>query len=611
MTTGLPSRTYGRCGLAIYRKNPNIVYAVVQTDRTNISIRGQTGRSNGDVETGGIFRSEDRGKSWKKLNDLCPRPFYYGQIRIDPASDRRIYVLGISFHVSDDGGRTFPTTFGARGVHPDHHALWINPRDPNHLVLGNDGGLYFSKDRGRTWEAVRNLPIGQFYGVAVDMSQPYRVYGGLQDNGSWGGPSATRGDGITLNDWRRVSGGDGFQCQADPTDPNTVYCESQYGGLLRVDPRSGRSRRIRPPLTQGQPPYRFNWNSPLLLSAHAPGTLYYGGNVLFQSRNRGDRWEVISPDLTRGRPGPNLYSGHTITTIAESPLQAGLLYVGTDDGRVHVTRDGGTTWKDLSKNVPNVPADRWITRIECSDFATGTAYLAIDRHRNDDRRPYVFRTTDFGETWTSLAAGLPPDGPVHVIRESSRNRDLLFAGTEFGLFATLDGGRTWQRMRNGLPLGVTVHDLVIHPRDRELVIGTHGRSIYVMDIAPLEELTAKVRAAEAYLCEVRPARAFKPSAAERPAAAKGYRAPNPPYGFVMYYYLKKNASSPVSLVIRDAAGQEVATLSGPGEAGLHRVHWDLATTNGQGLLTVSDGTVTLQTGPDRCTRVLRMEGAAE
>src|SRR5262249_28772997 len=318
--------------------------------------------------------------------------------------DRRVYVLGVSFHVSGDGGRKFVT--GKKGAHPDHHALWVNPKDPDHLVLGNDGGLYFSRSRGKSWQPVRNLPLGQFYAAAVDMRKPYRVYGGLQDNGSWGGPTATdRDDGITLADWKRVGGADGFYCQVDPTDPNIVYWESQYGIPRRLDLRTGKSKVIRPVPAKGPTRYRFNWSTPLVLSPHDPKTVYYGANHLFRSADRGDKWEVISPDLTRGQPGPNKYSGHTITTIAESPAKAGLLYVGSDDGRLHVSRDAGKEWTDLSKNLPGVPPDAWVTRVECSHHAEGTAYATIDRHRNDDRRPYVFRTTDHGATWKSLAAG--------------------------------------------------------------------------------------------------------------------------------------------------------------------------------------------------------------
>jgi photosystem II stability/assembly factor-like uncharacterized protein len=575
LTAGLPERPLGRCGLAVYRKDPRIVYAVIQTDKTSASTAGQGPKKGDKVETGGIFRSEDKGRTWTKLNDLCPRPFYYGQIRVDPNDDRRIYVLGIALHVSNDGGRTFPGGSGAPGVHPDHHALWIDPHDSDHLVLGNDGGLYFSYDRGATWEHVANLPIGQFYAVGVDMRKPYRVYGGLQDNGSWGGPSATENaEGITNADWYRVMGADGFYCQIDPTDADTVYAEGQYGMLRRINIRTGDSVDIRPRPSTGAPAYRFNWNAPILLSPSNPRTLYYGGNHLYRSVNRGSEWETISPDLTHGKPGPSDNTGHTITTIAESPLRPGVLYVGTDDGRVHVSRNGGADWTDLSAKIPGVPPERWITRIECSHFAAGTAYLSIDRHRHDDLAPYVFKTTDYGASWQPLASDLPPGGPVHVIREDPRYSSLLYAGTEFGLFFSPDAGAHWYRVRNGLPT-VAVNDVVVHPRDRELVIATHGRSMYVMDVAPLQALTPKVLEAEAHLFDVKPATLFFYRGSHGWSGARSFAGANPPYGAVIYYYLKAAANKPVRISIADALGNPVAELEGAKEAGLHRVVWNL------------------------------------
>lgn len=372
----------------------------------------------------------------------------------------------------------------------------------------------------------------------------------------------------------------------------------------------GATRRIKPAAPQGQPAYRFNWNAPLLLSPHDPKTLYYGGNHLFKSVNRGDKWEVISPDLTRGKPGPDPSTGHTLTTIAESPLRAGLIYVGTDDGKLHVTRDGGQNWTDLSEKVPGVPPERWISRVECSHFDAGTAYLTIDRHRNDDLRPYVFKTTDYGASWVNISNNLPDDAAVQVIRESSKNRDLLFVGTETGLFASLDGGKKWHHLKNnGLPPAVPVHDLVIHPRDRELVIGTHGRSIYVMDIAPLEELTAKALSSDVHLCDVKPATALALKAPETPSTSKAYRAPNPPVGAVVHYYLRSPAPGPVSLTVTDASGKTVASLSGPHQAGLQRVLWDLKGTGQNGeLVNPGEYSVTLKVGEQTLTKRVRVEG---
>jgi photosystem II stability/assembly factor-like uncharacterized protein len=577
MTLGLADRPCGRCGLSVYRKNPNIVYAVVQTDKTDVGVRGQESQKL-PAERGGIFRSEDKGKTWVHLNSLCPRPFYYGQIRVDPRDDKRVYVLGVSFFVSNDRGKTFANGI-PRGtyVHSDHHALWIDPKNPKHLVLGNDGGLYFSQTRGATWEAVRNLSIGQFYGLAVDMRKPYHVYGGLQDNGTWGGPSATRyAEGITLKDWDRLLTGDGFQCLVDPSDPDIVYAETQYGKPSRINLRATAKDKVRGirPTSPAKVPYRFNWNAPMLLSPHDPHTLYFGGNHLFRSDSRGNTWKVISPDLTHGKPGPSKSTGHTLTTIAESPVKPGILFVGSDDGKVHMTRDGGKKWLDLSEKIPGVPAERWVTRVECSHFAEGTAYLTLSRYRNEDYKPYVFQTTDFGQTWRDLTNNLPGDGPVHVIRESSHNKNLLFVGTEFGLFVSLDGGGRWERLHNGLPT-VAVHDLVIHPRDRELVIGTHGRSIYVLDIAPLEELTPKVLAGEAHLFTIKPASTFVYRKPNGPGTGKALIVPNPPFGARIYYYLKDAPTQPVTLAILDAAGKTVARLQGMKKAGIQQLLWNL------------------------------------
>jgi photosystem II stability/assembly factor-like uncharacterized protein len=577
LSAGLPTRPLGRCGLAVARKDPRVVYAVVQTDRTVLAREsewGQPAHPGGDPETGGVFRSDDHGETWAKVNDLCPRPFYFSQVRVDPGDDRRVYVLGVSLHVSADGGRTF-TADGASGIHSDHHALWVDPADPQHLVLGGDGGLFLSYDRGATWGHVKNLPIAQFYAAAVDTRKPYRVYGGLQDNGTWGGPSATHSaEGITLADWTRVMGGDGFHCQVDPADPDTLYAESQYGGLTRVNVRTGESKGIAPKPADGAAAYRFNWSTPLLLSPHNPRTLYFGGNHLFRSVDRGDSWQEVSPDLTHGRPGPSRDFGHTLTAVAESPLRPGLLYAGSDDGRVHVSRDGGGHWADVSDRVPGVPAERWVTRLECSRFAEGTAYLTLDRHRNDDRAPYVFRTTDYGATWTALANNLPADGPVLVLCEDRRNRNLLFAGTEFGLFASFNGGSSWYRLRAGLPT-VAVHDLVIHPRERELVIATHGRGLYVLDVAPLEELTSVVLESAAHLFDVRPATLFESHGSHGLGGGPTYAAPNPPFGAVLCYYLRETSARPPSLTITDALGNTVAVLKADAGPGLHRLVWDL------------------------------------
>ncbi|HMF14249.1 MAG TPA: hypothetical protein VKE94_18160, partial [Gemmataceae bacterium] len=477
------------------------------------------------------------------------------------------------------------------------------------LILGNDGGVAFSHDGGATWERLQNLPVAQLYAVAVDTRQPYRVYGGLQDSGTWTGPSATRSrEGITPADWSRILGYDGFQCQVDPNDPDIVYAESQYGHPRRVNVRTGAAKDIQPKAVRGGPEFRFNWNAPLMLSPHDPRVVYFAGNHVFRSANRGDDWETISPDLTRGRPGRDLAMGHTISALAESPVKAGLLYAGSDDGRVHVRRGPGTSWLEVSAQIPGVPIDRWITRIECSRFAAQTAYLAIDRHRNDDRRPYLFKTTDAGTTWQPIANNLPADGPIHVIREDLFNKNLLYVGTEYGLFVSLDGCGKWQPLRGGLPT-VAVHDLVVHSRERELVIGTHGRGVYILDVAPLEELTPEVLAAPVHLFAVKPAVRFVPRGVRWPS--RTYAAPNPPFGALITLYLGAKPQTPLQLTVTDAAGKQIAELKVVPQTGLQLVQWDLRVGPGDGeeptMAPAGDYRVRLQAGDQVFTQRLRIE----
>jgi photosystem II stability/assembly factor-like uncharacterized protein len=409
-------------------------------------------------------------------------PWYFSKIRVDPSDADRLYVLGVQVHVTEDGGRTWRSD-GARSPHVDHHAMWIDPSDPDHLVLGNDGGLYLSHDRGRTWDFTANLPITQYYAIAVDMREPhYFIYGGTQDNRTWGGPSETRNRaGILNSDWFQTVGGDGFYAAIDPTDPDPVYSESQNGGLIRYDGRTGERKSIRPQPKPGDKAYRFNWSAPLLISPHDPKTLYFGANVLFRSADRGDAWTILGGDLTRERNRDELplmgktwpkdaVSRHegtaeygNISTLDESTLTRGLLYVGTDDGLVQVSRDGGVTWTKYD-TFPGVPAETYVSRVVASRHAEATVYVTLDGHRSNDFAPYVLKSTDYGKTWTSIASNLPKTGSVHVIREGLRNPKLLFAGTECGLFASLDTGATWARMTQGF-LTVAVHDIVVHPRD--------------------------------------------------------------------------------------------------------------------------------------------------
>jgi len=487
LSSGLPSGSIGRCGIDVGRQDPLLLYAVVQTDRTDDGLHGQAAQPGGPPESGGIFYSHDGGNHWTKVNDLCPRPFYFGQIRIDPIDPQIIYVLGTSLYVSGDGGHDFHV-LGDKQLHSDHHALWIDPQDRHHLMVAGDGGLSVSTDGGAEWQHIEDLPIGQFYGVAIDGRTPYRICGGMQDNGCWYGSSST------TRDWTRLMGADGFRCATDARDPHFVYAESQFGRLARFDLRTRQATDIQPRRdSRGRD--RFNWNAPLLVSPHDGRTLYFGGQCLFRSSDRGEHWARLGRDLTRGHHDHTDRSAHTLTAIAESPLARGLLYVGSDDGRLHVSRDGGLHWTDISPNIPVLAQGGCISSLECSYFDETRAYITIDRHRLNDHEPYILTTSDYGMTWKPLTRGLPGDESALVIRADPRNPALLVAGTDLGLYQSVDSGSRWHRLGSGLP-PAAVPDLVIEPRTGDMVIATHGRGLYVVNIAVLEQARARSDASD-------------------------------------------------------------------------------------------------------------------
>jgi photosystem II stability/assembly factor-like uncharacterized protein len=572
VTEGLPAGDLGRIGLDVSAGRPAVVYAVVQTPTTaprerNDDAPPPPSTAPKTMKDGGIFRSDDRGESWHWVNALDNRPFYYSQIRVDPTNENHVFVLGSSNAESDDGGRTFRNQ--TWNIHVDHHAMWIDPRDPKHMIDGNDGGIYMTWDGGRSWDFQNQIAISQFYSVDVDMRQPYFIYGGVQDYCSWGGPSATRNSiGIQVSDWFKVQTGDGFQVRVDPTDYTIVYAESQNGGIVRHDLKSGRNTSIKPRARSGQPAYRFNWETPVVISSHDPKTLYVGGNVLFQSVDRGDHWTAISPELTTEKVA-------TISTIAESPIDAAALYAGTDDGHLWATRDGGRHWTEMTARVSGMPGRRWVSRVVASRYAAGTVYAAFDGHRNDDFTTYLFKSDDYGESWKTLKGDLPPAVPVRVMREDVKNRHLLFAGTESAAYASLDDGAHWIRLMNGMPT-VPVADLIVHPRDGDLIAGTHGRSFYVMDISPLQELTPQVLAEDAHLFTVKPATAFeyRVFSDDQFLAQKRFVADNPPPGVSITYYAKTSPST-ASLTILDRTGAVVRELTATKARGLNRVQWDL------------------------------------
>ncbi len=564
----------GRIGLAVARTKPGVVYALIEHAE------------------GGIWRSDDLGESWKRACDaptfrrVNSRPFYYSQICVDPSDDRTVYVLSTGLFVSNDGGQKFRPI--GSGTHPDHHGFWIDPSDPAHLIDGNDGGIDISRDGGKTWQAVQSIDAAEVYQVGFDMDIPYRVYCGLQDNGAWGGPSASLDPrGITNEDWIAIGGGDGFFVRPDPSDPDTVYSNSQMNGLQRYDGKLGRAKPIRPSAPLSERPYRFNWNSPVQVSAHDPKVVYCGGNFLFRTRDGGQSWEKAGPDLTTDDPEKQKDSGGpisrentgaevhcTIVAISESPVDASVLWCGTDDGNLQVTRDGGRTWKNVAPAIPGLPRHTWCSRVEASHFDAGTAYASFDGHRTDDYRTYLYATADFGKTWKPLANGLP-FGWVHVVREDPVNRNLLFAGTEFGVHASLDAGRSWFSLRNNLPT-VAVHDIAVHPREGDLIIGTHGRGIWILDdIAFLREMSEAVLASEFHLFSIRPVyyplTSLKAESFGRPA----FLGKNPPVGASVTTWLKSDLKEKVRIAVKDASGKLLGEMELGSKAGLQRAVWNL------------------------------------
>jgi photosystem II stability/assembly factor-like uncharacterized protein len=582
LTEGLPARDIGRIGLAVSPSSPRIIYATLETDTTE------------------VYRSDNYGASWTKKGTYFQFPWYMAQIRVDPSNPDRLYELGVPLSVSDDGGATNHSI--AQSAHVDYHAMWIDPIDPDHFIVGNDGGVYITHDRGQTMDFVTNLPIAQYYAIDVDNRLPfYYVYGGLQDNNSWAGPSQTRNrQGITNSDWYVTVGGDGFYSAVDPTDPNTVYAESQNGGIIRYDVKTGEQKSIQPQAKYGDPNLRYNWSVPIVISPHDHNTVYFGAQYLYRSSNRGDSWEQLGGDLTRALDRDKLpLMGKTwtknavarhagtadfgnISTIDESPLGKGLIYVGTDDGLIQVSRDGGVSWTKIEK-FPGVPQMTYVSRVVASAHNEGTVYATFDGHRSNDFNAYVLKSTDYGKTWSSISSNLPVSS-VQVIREHPRSPSLLFVGNEVGAYYSGNGGRTWSKLQYNLPT-VPVHDMKVHARENDLVIGTHGRGIFIIDdITPLERLAEAERASSIYLFPVKAATLFNynrsiPGGA-RGAASLGersYSAPNPAFGTTLTYLMKDSVPKgrSLTLAIFDSANKRIRDLTVKSTPGLHRATWDL------------------------------------
>lgn len=516
-----------------------------------------------------LYVTEDGGTTWHRthkdrLEDFTyTYGYYFGQVRVDPANDQRVYLLGMPAIVSEDGGRTFKGLNGPDWdtVHPDHHALWIDPRDPRRLVLGNDGGLNVSTNGGHTWRAVKNLPVGQFYSIVADRAKPYRLYGGLQDNGVMRGPANPLKPDQQKDGWKAIYGGDGGMVQVDPTTNDAVYTEYQFGSMARIE--GGSTTGIKPKPKLGEPPYRFNWVTPLALSPASPHILYTGAQEVLRSLDQGTTWTRISPDLTGAPKAGNVPWG-TLTLVAESPKRFGLLYAGTDTGRVWVSRDGGYAWTRCEQGLPK---DRWVTRLEPSSHAEGTVYATFSAYRNGTAEALIFKSTDYGATWTSIRGNLPAEN-LNVVREDPADANLLFAGSDMGLWCSLDGGKRWEALGADLP-HVPVHDLAIQPVAHDLAVATHGRSAWVAPIGPLEQLTPAVQAEAAHLFEPSKVQAQAWWAKDRPSWFPGHEVT--PVSF--WFHLAQAGDA--TLTLADAKGIVQRQWKVPGVAGLNRVDWDL------------------------------------
>jgi photosystem II stability/assembly factor-like uncharacterized protein len=629
---GFPAGIKGRMSLDINRANPDVLYMMIEASEARTLAEVVPSRS---PKLNGLWKSTDGGKSWAQMNNINVRPFYYSQVRSDPRNPDRVYFSSTELQLSEDGGKT--SRNAAQQVHVDDHGIWIDPNDPQRWFLANDGGVAITYDAGGNFLQPQNLPIAQFYEVAFDHAVPYNICGGAQDNGTWCGPSKRRAGTTPLGYWFTIAGGDGFYAAMDPTDPDIVYGESQGGNVSRLNLRTGERMGFAKP--QWQPRYRqwedsiavvrgdplapatkaqqaaiaalrarqkadsvalslrYNWNSPFFLSPHNPAVVYFAGNRLLKSTKRGEELQVISPDLSRqlaakldtalrltggitlDATGAETYG--TIVAIDESPVKPGLLLAGTDDGHLWMTRNDGATWENLSARVPGLPngGEVYVTRVEASAHDTNTFYVAYDNHRNGDFAPYLYMTTDGGRSFRSIAAGLPAGGAgdfLHVVREDPANPRLLYAGTSIGVYVSLDQGGSWTRFMAGLP-SVPVYDLQVHPRDKELIAATHGRGFWIVDIAPLQEMTAAVAAKPAHLFTPKPAFQWG-EGPTRGASGNGnaqgfFATQNPAYGAAISYRLAQGAQGSARISIVNAMGDTVASLTGPASAGVHTVTW--------------------------------------
>ncbi len=580
LSNGLPAKPFGRTALALAPSAPNNLLAIVESAKT------------------GLYISADGGESWKQQSatlNVVSRPFYFSTLVIDPQDPKRVYRPAYSFSYSSDGGYSFTEATDEGGwVHSDHHALWINPSNTNHMFLGTDGGVYMSMDKGNNWIFMQNIPVGQFYHVDIDNRNPYRLYGGLQDNGSWMAPSSTPG-GVGNGDWKAIYGGDGFWVVPDGVDEHIVYAESQGGDINRIDTRTLKSVSIRPQPGTSDGKLRWNWNTPIATGKANPKNLYTGAQYLYKSVNQGRTWARISPDLTTndkkkqeqensgGLSADNTSAENhtTIFTIAESPLDENLVWVGTDDGNLQFTTDGGKTWTNVSRNIAltGIPAQTWVSSIDPSRFDRNVVFATFDNHMYGDHKTYAAMSTDMGKTWKKFSSD-EFTGFAHKIKQDLKNRDLLFLGTEMGLFATVDGGASWFRMKNNIPWYALVRDIQIHPATNDLVLGTHGRGIMIVDdISPMRAMTKDVVDQDVYIFDPKPVTLTMGTFGSGGfPSTGGWVAPNAPSIPPIQYYLKDRVSSgKVQLDIYDAAGKLVQSIPGTTRKGINNVSWNLRT----------------------------------
>ena len=586
---GLPSGRIGRIGLTLYPKNPNIVYAVIENAHTTKPI----GPDDKVSTMGEIYRTDDAGAHWRKMNpanvNVMPKgPYYFTQIRVDPNDANRIIVTGEPFKESNDGGKTWHGPIMDK-MFGDFRTLWFDPENSNHILTGSDGGLGATYDGGKTSKAFNTIPVNEIYTISLDNDQPYNIYAAIQDHEHWRGPSqGPMRFGVSPRDWQALSDGDGEWIAADPTDSRWVYMTREYGGHTRLDQKLGYETNIQPTAPVGQPPYRFLWTPPLVLSPHNPKTLYTGGQMLLRSTDRGNSWQAISPDLSThpvdkimreseaGLPGGIPW--FAISTISESPVKAGVIWAGTADGNVQMTADDGAHWIDMTAKLTALGArrDGYVSRVQASHFLAGRAYVSKSGYKFDDFHPYLYRTDDYGKTWQDIAGNLP-DAPIDVVYEDPINPNLIFVGNDTGVFVSLTGGGHWVKMNNNIP-DIAVFDIKVQRRAHDLVLGSYGRGIWITNIDALEQLNSDVLASDAHLFDTQPA--FERihwcfGANDYLFGDNHVVTPNPRSAMMIRYYLKAPAPTGATLTITDADGEMVALLHGPGKVGINSVSWTM------------------------------------